>query len=69
VVKLAGDSGAPEWAFSLGGTDNEFPGGVAVGAGGKVVVAGHYLSTPLEIGAESFGNQGEGDIFVVKLSQ
>jgi len=74
VVKYNSD-GIPLWSRRLGGTNNDQMFSVSTDLSGNIIVAGHYLSAPLNIFAANgstvsftLSNNGVNDAFVVKYN-
>jgi uncharacterized delta-60 repeat protein len=66
VVKLASD-GHALWGKSLGGTQNDYPGGIAVDAAGNVFATGTFEQTAT-FGTHSLVSAGGDDVHVTRLS-
>jgi len=67
LAKLSGSSGSVTWARSIGGSDIDTPGAVAVDRNGDVVLTGQFF-TSINLGGGSLASAGSGDIFLAKYS-
>ncbi len=58
------------WAKSVGGSDDDFGGGIAVDGGGNCYVTGGFQSATITFGTTTLTNAGAGneDMFVAKLN-
>ncbi len=57
-------SGAHRWSTSFGGTGNESPWGIAVGASGAPVVTGGFASATMDVGTDTLNGLGGSDVFL-----
>jgi len=70
VTKLNPAGSAPVYSTYLGGDNNDFGFGIAVGAGGNAYVTGYTMSSnfPTTLLAFQIVNAGGADVFVTKLN-
>ncbi|HET8539973.1 MAG TPA: hypothetical protein VFL83_08900 [Anaeromyxobacter sp.] len=67
VAKYSGTSGAHVWSHGFGGAANDVATGVAVGAGGDVLVSGTFAGT-VDFGGGPLASAGSTDAFLVRLT-